>query len=84
MPHDHNAIERSIEDRQPELRMLPAEFKRLQESVGWSNRKVADRLGVSDSSIDKYRSGAVEIPGPVARLLPIIVTDELRNRRRKG
>lgn len=55
--------------------MTPEEFKKAQKQLGLSNEKIADWLGVHISSIQKWRSGAVSIPGPAAIALKYILND---------
>lgn len=45
--------------------MRPEEFCELQEKQGWTNQQTADRLGVSPSSVTKWRGGQHDIPVPV-------------------
>lgn len=56
-------------------KMTSEEFKKIQKQLGLSNEKVADWLGVHVSSIQKWRSGAVNIPGPAIRALQFILNE---------
>jgi len=48
--------------------MSTQEFKELQDRAGLTNVAMAARLGVSERTVYRYRSGA-NIPGPVARVM---------------
>ena len=50
-------------------KISPQEFKKIQEALGWSNKQMAKYLCVSVQSVSGYRNGAINIRGPVARLM---------------
>ena len=56
-------------------KMTSIEFKKAQKRLGLSNHKIADWLGVHVSSIQKWRSGAVAIPGPAVIALKFILNE---------
>jgi DNA-binding transcriptional regulator YiaG len=58
---------------QPRWQMSSAQFRGELRRVGLSKRRLAVVLNVSRSSVYRWATGEVEIPGPVAvlmRLLP--------------
>ena len=58
---------------QPRWQMSSAQFKVELKRIGMSKRRLAGALNVSRSSVYRWATGEVEIPGPVAilmRLLP--------------
>jgi DNA-binding transcriptional regulator YiaG len=44
----------------------PKEFKDAQERIGWSNRRMAAALGVTEDTVCIWRNGRREVPGPVS------------------
>lgn len=46
--------------------MTADEFKNLQAQMGLLNDQLADRLGVSPSTVVKLRGAQHQVPGPVA------------------
>ena len=58
--------------------LTPELFRERQAQLGWTNAKTADRLHVSESTIEKWRSGAVAIPATAAALFEVVWTGELR------
>lgn len=58
--------------------MKPAAFRKLQAKLAWTNQKIADRLHVSLSTIEKWRAGTVPIPPTASALLLAIAPTELR------
>lgn len=52
--------------------MSPDEFKKIQSDQDWTNQTTANLLGVSLSTVEKWRSGAREIPAPVAKLIAML------------
>jgi transcriptional regulator with XRE-family HTH domain len=61
--------------------MTPEQFKDLQAAAGWTNAKIADRLRVSEPTVERWRTGKTRIPGPVELLLPQLVRTETRARK---
>jgi len=49
--------------------MTPAEFKRRQSSLGWTNAKMASHLRKTPQSISNYRNARQRIPEHVEVLL---------------
>lgn len=57
-----------------------SKFRAHQANMGWTNAKAADRLHVCVSTIEKWRAGAVPIPGTAAALLLAIMRYEMAAR----
>lgn len=53
--------------------MTPAQLQQIQSRLGWNNTRLAAELGVSKSSVDKYRSGALAIRKVVALAVQYLV-----------
>lgn len=49
--------------------MTPEEFAKLQARLGLTNRAMAERLGVDERSVERYRQGTRQIRGPALVLL---------------
>lgn len=48
------------------------DFKLVQQLVGWTNGQVAERLGVSEVAVEKWRAGARTIAPMVARQFLVV------------
>lgn len=53
--------------------ITPAVFKRMQRDLALTNPQVAVRLGVSLSTIQKWRAGNVRIPAAIGDLMKFLV-----------
>lgn len=53
--------------------MTPAEFKRKQSALGWSNSRMAKHLRKTPQSISNYRTGRQAIPEHVEILIEATV-----------
>lgn len=49
------------------------QLKALQKALGLSNQGLADSLGLSLSSVQKYRAGALDTPLPVVYALKYLI-----------
>ena len=56
--------------------MTAAEFKSRQALMRWTNPQTAERLHVSLSTIEKWRAGAVPVPGTAAALLIAVMAEK--------
>jgi transcriptional regulator with XRE-family HTH domain len=61
----------------------PAQYKAARDALGWTHAKVAEIIGVDESTVYRYQRGEVEIPGPAARLLRALVWLRLTESTRK-
>jgi len=55
--------------------MTPDELERLRGRLGLTQAQAAYRLGVHERTWRKWAGGHRKIPGPVAKLLRLMVTD---------
>jgi transcriptional regulator with XRE-family HTH domain len=53
--------------------MTPAEFRTARLTLGWTQRQLADYLGVSAQTVKNYEAGRHPVPTPTARLLDLMV-----------
>lgn len=63
--------------------MDPKEVRRLRKSIGWTQARLADAVGVAENSIARYERGEMGIKEPVARLIQNIVAAEKRRKLKK-
>lgn len=52
--------------------MKPEEFKKLRLKLGYTQKQVADALGIAKNSAARFERGEMRISEPVARLLRMI------------
>lgn len=65
--------------RLPDPRPMSAEmFRAHQSTLGLTIDAMAAALRVCRSSVEKYRSGALRVPGPVAALMEAKVREHVR------
>jgi transcriptional regulator with XRE-family HTH domain len=62
--------------------MTKDEVKRLRKKLGWTQQKLADELGVTQTSVARWEIGMNQIEEPTARLLKLLVKLETKPRRR--
>ena len=46
--------------------MTPDEYRQTVDTIGWSSEEVARRLGVTSKRAQRWRSGNVAVPEPIA------------------
>lgn len=49
--------------------MTNVEFRKAQESLGWSNSRISEELGCSAETVSRYRTGKMVVPVLVERYL---------------
>jgi DNA-binding transcriptional regulator YiaG len=62
--------------------MTPNDIKETQDALGWTNSKLAERMRVSLSTVEKWRAGSVRMGGPEAALFASITGPLLRAARK--
>jgi transcriptional regulator with XRE-family HTH domain len=55
--------------------MTGQQVRRLRRQQGWTQRLLADRLGVDPNTVARWERGVVGVPEPVARLMRYVVAD---------
>ncbi len=61
--------------------MTPSEFKKAKEDLGLTIPKLAKELGVCHRSVNCYISGEHKVPGPVEKLLRMMLREKKSLRR---
>ncbi len=61
----------------PMIVITPQLFKTLRTSRGWSQRKMADELGISQATVTRMEGGSQEIRGPVEKLLRKMIAEDI-------
>jgi transcriptional regulator with XRE-family HTH domain len=63
--------------------LKPAQYKAARDALGWTHARIAEIIGVDESTVYRYQRGEVEIPEPPARLLRLLVRLRLTESARK-
>jgi transcriptional regulator with XRE-family HTH domain len=63
--------------------LKPAQYKAARDALGWTHARIAEIIGVDESTVYRYQRGQVEIPEPNARLLRLLVRLRLTESARK-
>jgi len=58
------------------------EFKKLRESIGYTQAKLSEEMGITIRTITRWENGEIEIPKVVELALRSIVKKETAKRRR--
>ena len=56
--------------------MTPSQLKSLRATLGWSQQRLADELGVQRNTVNRWEMGVNPIPPMAARLLNTIAADQ--------
>ena len=56
--------------------MTPAEFRETLKALGWSQRDLASRLGVTQSSVSRWCTGSLELPQYAAAYLEVVIENQ--------
>lgn len=57
--------------------MTGADLRALRQLLGWSQTRLAEELGVSQSAVSRWENDDRTIPGPVQRLLERLEQEQL-------
>ncbi|MCV0395441.1 MAG: helix-turn-helix domain-containing protein [Rhizobiaceae bacterium] len=55
--------------------MTPEAIKSFRESRGWSQARLAEELGIDQTTVSRIETGATEPSKPVARLLQFLMSE---------
>jgi len=49
--------------------MTKSDFENFRKQIGWNKKEMANRLKVSEQTVNAYSKGKTPIPGPVCQLI---------------